>query len=220
MEMLCLARSSGVSRIAGEDQCPHFTFYGAKRSFGRGNRHSAGSCKLSYGIRGCSTRKSQTSLPVSGSEDCLYLNICQPASAKRVQLPPVLFFIHGDSNQKGMGSDYDPSEMVSKTRIIVVKAGMRWVRENILAFGSDPLDVTIASESAGAIDKCASPVSPRAPRPFNKAILESMYCPAATHDRAWNAGNSVATARGCTDAQTAASCMRETTADVLNAAGN
>src|SRR5581483_3711237 len=53
------------------------------------------------------------------NEDCLYLNIYRPASPADGLLP-VLFWILGGSNRYGTGSDYDPSEMVEKTGILVV----------------------------------------------------------------------------------------------------
>jgi para-nitrobenzyl esterase len=51
-------------------------------------------------------------------------------------------------------------------------------------------------------------VSPAAAGLFHGAILESMYCPMAGHDASIQASVPVATALGCTDPQTAASCLR------------
>lgn len=188
---------------------------------------------------------------IVGSEDCLYLNVYRPAAARPRDLLPVLMFIHGGSNQKGAGSDYDPSQMVAKTGIIVVtinyrlnvfgflahpsldaeagepssgnfglldqQAAMRWVRANILGFGGNPLNVTLDGESAGGIDICANLVSPQAAGLFNRAILESMYCPNATHDEALQVSAPVTTALGCADL----ACMRAAAAaDIFNAAGN
>ena len=88
------------------------------------------------------------------------------------------------------------------------QAAMRWVQINIHAFGGDPLNVTIGGESAGGIDICAQLVSPAATNLFHGAILESMYCPTASHDASIQASVPVATALGCTDPQTAAACLR------------
>ncbi len=190
---------------------------------------------------------------IAGSEDCLFLNVYRPSNTKPRQLLPVLIFIHGGSNLKKSGNDYDPSEMVAKTGIIAVtinyrlnvfgflalpsldaeagnpssgnfglmdqQAAMQWVRANILAFGGDPFNVTIAGESAGGIDVCANLVSPPAAGLFNKAIMESTYCPVASHDEALTVSNSVASALNCTNKETAATCLRTREADdVLKAA--
>jgi para-nitrobenzyl esterase len=50
---------------------------------------------------------------------------------------------------------------------------MRWVKGNISAFGGDPQKVTIAGESAGALDVCSHLASPTAAGLFRGAIIES-----------------------------------------------
>lgn len=50
---------------------------------------------------------------------------------------------------------------------------LRWVRDNIAAFGGDARRVTIAGESAGAKDVAALLASPSARGLFHRAILES-----------------------------------------------
>lgn len=52
-------------------------------------------------------------------------------------------------------------------------AALRWVREEIAAFGGDPENVTVAGQSAGAVSISAMLAMPAARGLFQKAILQS-----------------------------------------------
>ncbi len=52
-------------------------------------------------------------------------------------------------------------------------AALRWVRENISAFGGDPDNITVFGESAGAMSVASLLSSPRADGLFGRAIMES-----------------------------------------------
>ncbi|MGA8531690.1 MAG: carboxylesterase family protein [Acidobacteriaceae bacterium] len=55
-------------------------------------------------------------------------------------------------------------------------AALRWVRQNIAAFGGDAAKVTIAGESSGALDVCNLMASPLATGLFRGAVMESGVC--------------------------------------------
>lgn len=56
------------------------------------------------------------------------------------------------------------------------QAALRWVRDNVAAFGGDPQSVTLAGESAGGLSVCAQLASPSAAGLFQRAIVQSGLC--------------------------------------------
>ena len=85
---------------------------------------------------------------------------------------------------------------------------LRWVRDNILFFGGDPLNVTIFGESAGGLSVFSQLVSPPAAGLFHRAIIESgaYALNTLTLAAAEAAGTAFATSAGCSS-QTSA-CLR------------
>ena len=63
--------------------------------------------------------------PLPQSEDCLFLNVYAPASAKPNSRLPVFFWIHGGALVSGTGASYDPSVIVAQNNIIVVTINYR-----------------------------------------------------------------------------------------------
>jgi para-nitrobenzyl esterase len=112
------------------------------------------------------------------SEDCLFLNVVAPLAKSR-RPRPVIVYIHGGAYSGGSGSSplYDGSNLCRRGDVVVVtvnhrlnlfgylylpgfpdsgNAGMldlvlslRWVRDNIAAFGGDPGCVTLLGQSGG-----------------------------------------------------------------------
>ena len=85
-------------------------------------------------------------VPAPGSadkEDCLFLNVYVPADRldDGHEPLPVLFWIHGGSNEYGEGSSYDPTPLVTQGHIIVVTINYRlgalgWLAHPLLDDGS------------------------------------------------------------------------------------
>lgn len=87
---------------------------------------------------------------------------------------------------------------------------LRWVRDNIAAFGGDPGNVTIFGESAGAFNVCFHVVSPGSRGLFHRAISQSGGCttrlPIAAE--AESRSQAVVDAVGCGGASDVPDCMR------------
>nr|XP_049701375.1 acetylcholinesterase isoform X2 [Helicoverpa armigera]WRX06111.1 CCE008a [Helicoverpa armigera] len=138
---------------------------------------------------------------ILGEEDCLTLNVYTPMQTSD-SLLPVMVFVHGGGFRDGSGSPfaYGPKFLVKHGIILVTfnyrvevlgflclgikeapgNVGMKdqvealkWVRNNIRAFGGDPDNVTIFGESAGASSVSYHLLSPMSKGLFNKAIMQS-----------------------------------------------
>lgn len=134
-------------------------------------------------------------------EECLNLNVWTPAGPGEPGEPrPVLVWIHGGSFLNGSNSlpEYDGTAFAQDGVVCVtinyrlgaegflqlpdaepnrglldMVAALRWVREEIAAFGGDPGQVTVAGESAGAMAIGALLAMPSARGLFSRAILHS-----------------------------------------------
>lgn len=102
--------------------------------------------------------------------------------------------------------------------ILDQRMAMRWVADNIAAFGGDPDNVTIFGESAGAFDVCFHMVSERSGGLFDRALGQSGGCTTRLRTRieAEAEADVFAEAMGCGDAADALACLREVAvADLL-----
>jgi para-nitrobenzyl esterase len=101
------------------------------------------------------------------------------------------------------------------------RAALRWVKENISAFGGDPGNVTIAGESAGAASVCMHILAPEETTGlFQKVIIQSAGC--VQHLRTVlesdRIGLKVAALAGCGNPADALACMRgKAVKDLLDA---
>lgn len=134
------------------------------------------------------------------SEDCLYLNVWTPAADDNRR--PVLVFLHGGGVAMGSGSAplLDGARLAARGDLVVVTLNfrlgalgslyvpgrvatnaalrdqllaLRWVREEIAAFGGDATDVTLAGQSSGAVAIACLLAGDVARGLFDRAILQS-----------------------------------------------
>jgi para-nitrobenzyl esterase len=136
--------------------------------------------------------------PVISGEDCLNLNVWTPDPAGSGL--PVMVWVHGGAFVNGSGAvpTYDGSRFARDGVVCVTinyrlgaegfllldgtpanrglldqVAALRWVRDNISAFGGDPARVTIAGESAGAMSVTSLLSMPSAEGLFTRVIAQS-----------------------------------------------
>lgn len=134
------------------------------------------------------------------SEDCLTLNVWTPAAdaGKR----PVVLWIHGGAYSSGAGSLpwYSGASFARNGDMVAVSINyrlgalgflylpgvsdgnlglqdqvlaLRWVRDNIAAFGGDPDNVTVIGQSAGAGSIALHMTMPSAQGLFRRAVMQS-----------------------------------------------
>lgn len=190
---------------------------------------------------------------LTGSEDCLTLNIHRPAARATSEPLPVMVWLHGGSFHGGAGSLYDPRRLVLAGDLLVVtvnyrlgalgflahpelshrspdvlsgnyglmdqQAALRWVQDNIAAFGGDPRRVTLQGQSAGGASVCAQLASPAAAGLFTGAIIQSASCASAPLALAEAQGLTIAAAAGCSAPGDLVACLRSLPAAQLAAAG-
>jgi para-nitrobenzyl esterase len=93
---------------------------------------------------------------------------------------------------------------------------LRWVHDNIAAFGGDPDNVTISGQSAGGWSVCDHIVAPGSAGLFHRAIEMSGDCTAIPLAQAEAAGAAFAANRlGCGDPATRLACLRGKTAQQI-----
>ncbi|WP_442875566.1 carboxylesterase/lipase family protein [Amycolatopsis sp. NBC_00348] len=130
-------------------------------------------------------------------DDYLTLSVWAPPSARD---RPVLVFVHGGGFVTGSTRSplYDGTAFARDGVVLVtvnyrlgipgfldlpgaprnrglldVVAALRWVRENIAAFGGDPGNVTLAGQSAGATITAGILATPEADGLFRRAVVQS-----------------------------------------------
>jgi para-nitrobenzyl esterase len=175
--------------------------------------------------------------PANSNEDCLYLNVFTPDSTKKLPVLVWIHgggYIDGESNDYDAARLAARGKLVVVTLnyrlnlfgflahpaldaeshafgnygILDMQAALKWVQQNITAFGGDPKNVTLGGQSAGAGAAAANVVSPGAAGLFHRAIFQSGgYTPFADRALAEERGGKFAAAAGCTSSNVA-KCLR------------
>jgi para-nitrobenzyl esterase len=100
------------------------------------------------------------------------------------------------------------------------QAALRWVKENIAAFGGDPENVTLFGESAGATSVCVHMAAPSSQGLFHRAVVQSGLCTVdglqmPDYIDAWA---HLAEWTSCDEAENALACLRRLSADAVTSA--
>ncbi|KAJ9587059.1 hypothetical protein L9F63_019347 [Diploptera punctata] len=136
---------------------------------------------------------------ISGQEDCLYINVYTP-HVRGHHLLDVMVYIHGGGWVVGAGINHRPDYLMDKDIVLVTfnyrlgplgflstgdavcpgnnglkdqTAALRWVRQNIAAFGGNPGSVTIFGENSGGASVHFHMLSPASRGLFHRAISQS-----------------------------------------------
>lgn len=137
---------------------------------------------------------------ISGSEDALHLNVFAPDDAGP---HPVLCCIHGGGGVTGSPLDFDGNALAQQGLVVVTIAyrlgllgllavrglfgdepssnfalldqieALRWLSENVAAFGGDPGRVTVVGQSNGARSIVNLLAAPRSRGLFQQAVIMS-----------------------------------------------
>jgi len=183
--------------------------------------------------------------PSPTSEDCLTLNVWTPPPSEQPR-PVLVWihgggFVNGSGdiyNARRMVGRGDiivvtvnyrlgslgflahpalgPADEIGNYGLADQQAALRWVHDNIAAFGGDPHRVTIAGESAGGMSVCDHLVAPGSAGLFSAAIIMSGPCQ-AQYDlpSAERASREYAAEVGCGDEVGVDECLRALPAERL-----
>lgn len=184
---------------------------------------------------------------VTGSEDCLRLNLWTPSTGSSPKA--VMVFIHGGGNMTGSPSEdnsgiklYDGQLIAERGDVIVITlnyrlnifgyfvhseleqessfgvsgnygildqiAALKWIKDNVAAFGGDPNRVLLFGESGGATDVCGLLASPLAAGLFSSAIIQSGSCLGKTKSGVESWSQSFVANTSCSSSANKLACLR------------
>jgi para-nitrobenzyl esterase len=184
--------------------------------------------------------------PANNNEDCLYLNVFTPDLKAKLPVLLWIHgggYYDGESNDYDATELAGRGRLVVVTfnyrlnlfgflahpaldgeghafgnyGVMDMQAALKWVQQNISAFGGDSGNVTLGGQSAGAGAAAANVISPTAKGLFQRAIFESGgYQPFASRDFSEQRGLKFAAAAGCTKGDIG-KCLRALPASKIEA---
>ena len=183
------------------------------------------------------------------SEDCLTINVWTPLPVPDKAPVMVWIHGGGNVSGSSTEPTYDGKALAEKRGVVLVsfnyrlgalgflahpslstgsgnfgiqdqQAALKWVNDNIAAFGGDPKNVTLFGQSAGSIDVCTHLTTPGSEGLFHRAIMQSGACStsALTKTEAQAQGKKLSKALKCDSSSDELACLRKEGADKVNKA--
>lgn len=167
------------------------------------------------------------------------------------RLLPVIYFIHGGGYAFGQNSVYTGAKLLANEEVVLVTVqyrlgplgffstgdntvssnnamkdmvqGLKWVQENIAAFGGDPNQVTVQGESAGSASALYMLISPLAQGLFHRVVAMSgtPIQEWAIDRNPWDSAQRLGALLNCSSdtSQELVACLRDIDALLLSQAG-
>lgn len=193
-----------------------------------------------YGPSCPQTKSGLTTLPDNYNEDCLTVNVWTPYPVPTQKAAVMVWIHGGAFIQGGSAiALYDGKALAEAHGVVVVslnyrlgvlgflahkalgadahnlglrdqQMALKWVQDNITAFGGDAKRVTLFGESAGSVSVCTHLASPLSKGLFWAAAMQSGGCSTTlpTLTAAQTQGESLAKAVSCDTASDVAACLR------------